>query len=518
MAFAGGHDLNGNNYGDIFRAMDGSSPTETAAIPPSELKTLRAAPVAAVRVDRGLGRQVLELTVLSLAGPVLAAAAVAALASDQGTLYEGALLTFLAFLLGGVVFRRETQHTALLPLTGVLFSLAPAAFGAASLVILMTFTGVPAIGAWTLLLAAFTVGVPAVAGRRLLRRERRIRTAVLGVPGSAAMLARELQLAGVGKYVLLGVITPEAVDSEAEEGLPVLGGLGQLGELVEGHRIDLLLMTGSVSRLAVFDEMANSCLHLSVRLWEVTGFYETVFGHVPVAEINASWFQYIMHPRFHAPGGMSKRFFDLLVASLVSPLCFALMAALALLIKRDGGPGFFRQTRIGEQGRPFTVYKLRTMRMGAPDMAQWTTADDPRVTRIGRVLRRTHLDELPQIINVLRGEMSLVGPRPEQPEFVDRLEQTVPYYSRRHLIRPGITGWAQVRCGYAGSDLGSAWKLCHDLYYLKHRSAALDLAIIAETVRTLVADRQYGIEPAGVSFIMRADAPEALTPPVTAAA
>jgi lipopolysaccharide/colanic/teichoic acid biosynthesis glycosyltransferase len=140
------------------------------------------------------------------------------------------------------------------------------------------------------------------------------------------------------------------------------------------------------------------------------------------------------------------------------------------------------------------------------------------VTRLGRVLRRTHLDELPQLINVLRGEMTLVGPRPEQPEFVDRLEQTVPYYSRRHLIRPGITGWAQVRCGYAGSDLGSAWKLCHDLYYLKHRSFALDVAIIAETLRTLVADRQYGIEPAGVSFIVHADGPEALAPPVTAPA
>jgi exopolysaccharide biosynthesis polyprenyl glycosylphosphotransferase len=482
--------------------------------------TLPAAPAPARGTDRANGgRELLGLTALSLTGPVLAALAVAALASNGGVgggVYEGALLTFLAFLLGGIVFRRETQHTALLPLTGVLFSLAPAAFGVAALILLMSFTGVPGIGPWPLLLATVLVAVPAVTGRRALRREPRIRTAVVGVPGSAAMLARELQLAGIGKYVLLGVITPEPSDQEAEEGLPVLGTLGQLGQLVEDQRIDLLLMTGSVSRLAVFDEMANSCLHLAVRLWEVTGFYETVFGHVPVAEINASWFQYIMHPRFHAPGGVSKRVFDLVVASLVAPVCFALMAVLALLVKRDGGPGFFKQTRIGEQGRPFTVFKLRTMGTGAPEVAQWSAEDDPRVTGIGRFLRRTHLDELPQIINVLRGEMSLVGPRPEQPDFVDRLERTVPYYSRRHLIRPGITGWAQVRCGYAGSDLGSAWKLCHDLYYLKHRSPGLDLAIIAETLRTLVADRQYGIEPAGVSFIMRADAPDALAPPVTA--
>jgi lipopolysaccharide/colanic/teichoic acid biosynthesis glycosyltransferase len=275
-------------------------------------------------------------------------------------------------------------------------------------------------------------------------------------------------------------------------------------------------MTGSISRLAVFDEMATSCLHLSVRLWELTGFYEEVFGHVPVAEINASWFQYIMHPRFHAPEGVYKRAFDLIVTGMLSLICFPLIALLWLVIRRDGGPGFFRQTRIGERGEPFTVYKLRTMRVGTSAAAQWASADDPRVTRIGKFLRRTHLDELPQLINVWRGEMSLVGPRPEQPEFVDRLEQTLPYYSRRHLIRPGVTGWAQVRCGYAGSDLGSAWKLCHDLYYLKHRSPALDVAILAETVRTVFGDRQYGIEPAGVSFIMLSQASEPLSEPAPA--
>ena len=142
-----------------------------------------------------------------------------------------------------------------------------------------------------------------------------------------------------------------------------------------------------------------------------------------------------------------------------------------LLIRRDGGPALFAQVRIGEGGQRFRLHKLRTMRVGADASAQWACPDDPRITRIGAWLRRTHLDELPQLVNVLRGEMSLVGPRPEQPEFVDRLEQILPFYQRRHLMRPGITGWAQVRCGYAGSDVGSAWKLCHDLYYAKHRSA-----------------------------------------------
>jgi lipopolysaccharide/colanic/teichoic acid biosynthesis glycosyltransferase len=166
----------------------------------------------------------------------------------------------------------------------------------------------------------------------------------------------------------------------------------------------------------------------------------------------------------------------------------------------------FSQRRIGSHGAPFTLLKLRTMQVSLP-AAHWSTVEDPRVTPIGRVLRRTHIDELPQLLNVVRGDMTVVGPRPEQPEFVERLERTLPHYNRRHLIKPGITGWAQVRCGYAGSDAGSAWKLCHDLFYLKHRSLGLDLAILAETVRTLVADRQFPMqipserEPGGIEDV-----------------
>jgi lipopolysaccharide/colanic/teichoic acid biosynthesis glycosyltransferase len=173
-----------------------------------------------------------------------------------------------------------------------------------------------------------------------------------------------------------------------------------------------------------------------------------------------------------------------------------------LPIRRDGGPALFTQVRIGEQGHRFRLLKLRTMRVGADSSAQWACADDPRMTRVGGWLRRTHLDELPQLVNVLRGEMSLVGPRPEQPQFVDRLEQMLPFYQRRHLMRPGITGWAQIRCGYAGSDIGSAWKLCHDLYYAKHRSAGVDLLILCETLATLVFEREAVMKPENVAFVL----------------
>jgi lipopolysaccharide/colanic/teichoic acid biosynthesis glycosyltransferase len=133
------------------------------------------------------------------------------------------------------------------------------------------------------------------------------------------------------------------------------------------------------------------------------------------------------------------------------------------------------------------------MRQSNDDHVQrWCEVSDPRVTRVGRVLRRLHVDELPQLYNVLRGEMSVVGPRPEQSDISERLEAQLAFYSRRHLIRPGLTGWAQVRCGYAGSERGSAWKLSHDLYYLKHQSLAYDVLILARTLAIVVSRRHTG--------------------------
>jgi lipopolysaccharide/colanic/teichoic acid biosynthesis glycosyltransferase len=142
------------------------------------------------------------------------------------------------------------------------------------------------------------------------------------------------------------------------------------------------------------------------------------------------------------------------------------------------------------------------MRVDADASAQWAAVHDPRVTRLGASLRRLHVDELPQLVNVLRGEMSLVGPRPEQPEFVDRLEHMLRFYQRRHLMRPGITGWAQVRCGYAGSDIGSAWKLCNDLYYVKHRSFGVDMLILGETLATLFLDREIVLEGESAGYVL----------------
>jgi lipopolysaccharide/colanic/teichoic acid biosynthesis glycosyltransferase len=157
------------------------------------------------------------------------------------------------------------------------------------------------------------------------------------------------------------------------------------------------------------------------------------------------------------------------------------VAALATKLT-DGGPVLYRQRRVGERGKEFEIVKLRTMVENAEASGpQWSERDDDRVSPLGRFLRRTHLDELPQLWNVLRGDMTLVGPRPERPEICGELESRFPHYTRRHLVKPGITGWAQLRCGYAGSDVGTAWKLCHDLFYIKRRSILADWLIILET-------------------------------------
>ena len=264
----------------------------------------------------------------------------------------------------------------------------------------------------------------------------------------------------------------------------------EIAALVRRHKIDLIVIAPQpaparhgTSEAELIERVAASCLDLPVRMIAANQLYEEVLGHVPLGTIDAAWFRYIMHPRFEATPGPWKRAFDLVGTLLLAPVTLPIIAVAAIAVKlEDGGPAFYRQRRIGERGREFQILKLRSMRVDAEaEGPRWAALDDGRITRVGRILRRTHIDELPQLWNVLRGEMTLVGPRPERPEIVGRLERQFPHYNRRHLVKPGLTGWAQVRCGYAGSEEGTAWKLCHDLFYLKHRSLLGDALILVQT-------------------------------------
>ena len=407
------------------------------------------------------------------------------------------LLAFCALAAGACLARRVGAQAALLPLMRYVYPLMGPMIGLAALAIVELLTGAPHAGpldmvaalAASAFLAQPWTGAPVPGSRRV---------AFIGSPATAQRLGRALETVGSRQYALVGRVT-----CSGQEDGEALGGLHELASLVVENDIDLLVMGTDAPRLEVFTEVAGSCLDLPVRLVELSALFEEVFGHVPTAEINAAWFQCLAdQPNAHVSTGPLKRAIDVTGAVVTLLLTLPLLGVLVLLIRRDGGPAVFTQIRIGEGGRRFRLLKLRTMRVGTDTTAQWASEDDPRITRVGVFLRRTHLDELPQLVNVLRGEMSLVGPRPEQSPFVERLERMLPFYQRRHLMRPGITGWAQIRCGYAGSDVGSAWKLCHDLYYAKHRSVGFDLLILSETLATLFFEREPVMQAESVAFIL----------------
>ncbi len=441
----------------------------------------------------------------------LAGAAALAIVVPAGTRVQAAVLAFAALAAGVAWCRRLAQHAALMALLRVVYPCAGALLGVAALAILQLLTGHPKAAAVDLglvlvvsMLTALLWPVSRHAGQRTLARRR---VAFIGGAATAGRLEHALQVGGSREYVLVGRIATGPT-SGRDDRVAQLGTLERIDRIVSEHRIDVLVLGADAPRLTVFERIAESCLHLPVQVVDLAGLYEEVFGHVPMAEIDASWFQCLADPRMRRSTPPLKRAMDVTCATLLAFAALPMFAVLAVLVRADGGSWLFSQVRIGEGGRPFRLYKVRTMRPGSESGAQWAELDDPRITRIGKLLRRTHVDELPQLLNVIRGEMSLVGPRPEQPEFVDRLERTLPFYQRRHLSKPGITGWAQIRCGYAGSDVGSAWKLSHDLYYLKHRSVGLDALILVETLASLIFARQPVLRPQSMACVLGEHRPE----------
>jgi sugar transferase (PEP-CTERM system associated) len=226
-----------------------------------------------------------------------------------------------------------------------------------------------------------------------------------------------------------------------------------------------------------------------VHVNDFSSFMERETGRVDLDTLNPSWL--IFSDGFSSGRALSsaaKRVFDVAASGLLLLLTFPVIALFALLVKLDSpGPAFFRQTRIGLYGEPFTVLKLRSMRLDAEaGGAKWAQKDDPRVTRVGRLIRKVRIDELPQVWTVLRGQMSFVGPRPEVPRFVEDLEEQLPYYAERHMVKPGITGWAQINYPYGASIEDARCKLEYDLYYAKNYTPFLDLLILLQTLRVVI--------------------------------
>jgi exopolysaccharide biosynthesis polyprenyl glycosylphosphotransferase len=228
------------------------------------------------------------------------------------------------------------------------------------------------------------------------------------------------------------------------------------------------------------------------RVVEWQDFFEKLSGRIPIRKLAPSFF--IFREGFRKSGVLlfARRVISLIVALVGLLLLFPLFLLVGIAIKLDSpGPVFYSQERVGQSGKVFRLLKFRSMRQDAESdgTPRWATSGDPRVTRVGKYIRLTRIDELPQLINILRGDLDLVGPRPERPAFVQELEKVIPYYSIRHTVKPGLTGWAQVMFPYAGTIEESKEKLEYDLYYIKNMSTKLDLLIVFMTFKVLVLGR-----------------------------
>lgn len=231
------------------------------------------------------------------------------------------------------------------------------------------------------------------------------------------------------------------------------------------------------------------CKFAGIAVTDLLAFLERETGRVSVELVNPSWLIFSEGFSSSARTEFSSRALDLTAAVVLLAIAMPIMlvAVIAIFIE-DGMPVLYRQERVGFRGRVFTVYKFRSMvkNAEADGRAQWAGAHDQRVTRTGRLFRKLRVDELPQLFNVLRGDMSLVGPRPERPEFVERLSQTIPYYHERHVVKPGLTGWAQLCYPYGSSDRDALEKLQFDLYYIKHKSLVFDLMVLLQTAEVVL--------------------------------
>jgi lipopolysaccharide/colanic/teichoic acid biosynthesis glycosyltransferase len=265
-------------------------------------------------------------------------------------------------------------------------------------------------------------------------------------------------------------------------------GSGNGSPLVERARAcgaTVVVLTRTAQQDETVVAQAAELHHQGLRVRTLSRFYEDWLGKFPMGELERISLLFDISEVHNGPYSRVKRLIDVALAICGLPVLFLAVPVVALANRfGNRGPLLFRQERVGKNGRRFEMLKFRTMVPGSSD-GSWTADDDPRVTRMGRVLRTTHVDELPQVLNILRGELSFVGPRPEQPRYVDELVGKIPFYELRHLVRPGLTGWAQINYGYAGNEHDALEKLQYDFFYLRHQRLRFDLRVVARTVRTV---------------------------------
>jgi sugar transferase (PEP-CTERM system associated) len=316
------------------------------------------------------------------------------------------------------------------------------------------------------------------------------RVMVLGTGAEASMVEASLAAAAPPGMRLVGFHPLEKEQNATVSRRKVIARTGPLEATVKQLGVNEIIVAVREQRGGVLPlRSLLECRLNGVQVTDLARFFERVHGRVPIDSLKVSWLIYGEGYRQDWARSAVKRAFDVVVALMLLVFTLPIMAVIATLITIESkGPIIYRQDRVGHRGREFTLLKFRSMDLDAEKdgKASWATVNDARVTRVGRLMRRTRVDELPQLINVLRGEMSFVGPRPERPEFVAMLTEQIPFYAVRHSVKPGITGWAQVRYSYGATVEQAVKKLEYDLYYVKNHTLLLDMLILIDTVRVVM--------------------------------
>lgn len=343
--------------------------------------------------------------------------------------------------------------------------------------------------------SAFFIGWRSVFFKLLVLSSHDIKVGIIGINAYTGQLLQLLSGNRVQRYSVEYIIPDNGKSGKEwaviKESLPsetdVYDNLTVL-EKERGSSLGVSMVIVSDDIYKNYLEKLYSYIFHGVRVYHIASFLEHYYGAVPVYAASELWLLYNLKEDTKKEFERVKRIEDIILSILGLPVLFALFPFIALGIKiTSPGPLIFTQTRVGKNNKHFKIHKFRTMVNNAEkNGAQWAVENDSRITGFGKFLRVTRLDELPQLVNILKGDMSIVGPRPERPEFVENLERKIPHYAIRHFTKPGLTGWAQINAPYASSEEDSAKKLEYDLYYIKNRDLILDIKIILKTVVTVL--------------------------------
>ena len=311
-------------------------------------------------------------------------------------------------------------------------------------------------------------------------------TAIIGLNSQVKDLVKEIKSKSYLGYTIRFIMNAEGEGDNYIGDTPVFNEMNNLASLIEKKKINTIILPTDIHTSQKVRSALFSCLHLKINFFTLSQFYENLTGKIPIDTINQMWFLENLNEGGKNWFDKFKKLYDLLLSLIFLVISLPIWLIIIIFIKIDNkGEVFFTQRRVGLNNKNFTIIKFRTMKVEGNDYSL-TQEKDNRITRVGAFLRKTRLDELPQLINIIKGEMSFVGPRPERPEFVEKLEREIPFYNERILVKPGITGWDQISGEYhSPTTEDSLKKLQYDLFYIKNRSIYLDLSIVLKTIATV---------------------------------